>query len=32
MWHRVDLVCTDVSDERIAPIFRVEKSASEEPA
>jgi hypothetical protein len=32
MWHRVDLVLTDVSDERITSIFRVEKSASEEPA
>jgi hypothetical protein len=32
MWHRVDLVWTDVSEERIAYIFRVEKSASEEPA
>jgi hypothetical protein len=32
MWRRVDLVWTDVSEERIAPIFRVEKSASEEPA
>jgi hypothetical protein len=29
MWHRVD---TDVSEERIASIFRVEKFASEEPA
>jgi hypothetical protein len=32
MWRRVDLVWTDVSEERIAYIFRVEKSASEEPA
>jgi hypothetical protein len=24
MWHRVDLVWTDVSEERIASIFRVE--------
>jgi hypothetical protein len=32
MWHRVDLVWTDVSEERIASAFRVEKSASEEPA
>jgi hypothetical protein len=32
MWRRVDLVCTDVSVERIASIFRVEESASEEPA
>jgi predicted transcriptional regulator len=35
MWHRVDVVLTDVSEERIASIFRVEgeirKSASEEP-
>jgi hypothetical protein len=32
MWRRVDLVWTDVSEEHIASIFRVEKSASEEPA
>jgi hypothetical protein len=32
MWHRVDLVWTEVSGERIASIFRVEKSAREEPA
>jgi hypothetical protein len=32
MWRRVDLVWTDVSEERIASIFRVETSASEEPA
>jgi hypothetical protein len=32
MWRRVDLVWTDVSEERIASILRVEKSASEEPA
>jgi hypothetical protein len=32
MWRRVDLVWTDVSEERIASIFRVEKSSSEEPA
>jgi hypothetical protein len=31
MWRRVDLVWTDVSEERIASIFRVETSASEEP-
>jgi hypothetical protein len=31
-WRRVDLVWTDVSEERIASIFRVEKSACEEPA
>jgi hypothetical protein len=34
MWHRVDVVLTNVSEERIASIFRVEgkirKSASEE--
>jgi hypothetical protein len=28
MWRRVDLVWTDVSEERIASIFMVEKSAS----
>jgi hypothetical protein len=27
MWHHVDLVRTDVSEERIASIFSVEKSA-----
>jgi hypothetical protein len=32
MWRRVDLVWTDVSEERIASIFRVEKSDSDEPA
>jgi hypothetical protein len=32
MWRRVDLVWTDVSEERITSIFKVEKSASEEPA
>jgi hypothetical protein len=36
MWRRVDIVLTDVSEERIASIFRVEekeeKSESEEPA
>jgi hypothetical protein len=31
MWRRVNLVGTDVSEERIACIFRVEKSASEKP-
>jgi hypothetical protein len=31
MRRRVHLVCTDVSEERIASIFRVEISASEEP-
>jgi hypothetical protein len=29
---RVDLLWTDVSEERIASIFRVEKSENEEPA
>jgi hypothetical protein len=29
MWHLVDLVRTDVSEERVASIFRVEKSARE---
>jgi hypothetical protein len=32
MWRHVDLVWTDVSEERIASIFRVEKSARDEPA
>jgi hypothetical protein len=32
MWSRVDLAWTKVSEERTASIFRVEKSASEEPA
>jgi hypothetical protein len=32
MWRCVDLMWTDVSEERIASIFRVEKFASEEPA
>jgi hypothetical protein len=32
MWRRVDLVLTDVLEERIASNFRVEKSASEEAA
>jgi hypothetical protein len=35
MWRRVDIVLTDISEERIAFIFKVEdkrKSASEEPA
>jgi hypothetical protein len=31
MWRHVDLVGTEVSEEHIASIFRVEKSASEEP-
>jgi hypothetical protein len=32
MWRFVDPVQTDVSDERIASISRVEKSATENPA
>jgi hypothetical protein len=32
MWRCVDLVWIDVSEERIASIFRVEKSMSEKPA
>jgi hypothetical protein len=32
MWRCVDLALTDVSEEHIASIFRVEKSASGEPA
>jgi hypothetical protein len=32
MWRRVDIVWTDVSEERIAYIFTVEKSASKEAA
>jgi hypothetical protein len=32
IWRRVDLVWIDVSEERIASILRVEKSAREEPA
>jgi hypothetical protein len=32
MWCRVGLVWTDISEERIASIFIVEKSESEEPA
>jgi hypothetical protein len=31
MWRCVDIASTDVSEERIASIFRVEKSASGEP-
>jgi hypothetical protein len=31
MWRRVDLVWTDFTEESIASIFTVEKSASEEP-
>jgi hypothetical protein len=32
MWRCVDIVLTDVSEERIASILRVEKSTSGEPA
>jgi hypothetical protein len=32
MWHRLVLAWNDVSEEGIASIFRVEKSASEKPA
>jgi hypothetical protein len=32
MWRRIDLMWTDVSEERITSIFKVKKSASEEPA
>jgi hypothetical protein len=32
MWRYVDFVLTDVSEERIASIFRVEKSANGGPA
>jgi hypothetical protein len=31
MWRCVDPGLTDVSEERIASIFRIKKSASEEP-
>jgi hypothetical protein len=31
MWRCVDLALTDVSEERIASVARVEKSASGEP-
>jgi hypothetical protein len=30
IWRHVGLVRTDVSDEHVASIFRIEKSASEE--
>jgi hypothetical protein len=30
MWDRVGLIRTDVSEKRVASIFRVKKSASEE--
>jgi hypothetical protein len=32
MWGPVDLLSTDVSEDRIASIFRVEKSATKETA
>jgi hypothetical protein len=32
MWRHVDLMWANVSNERIASIFRVEKSAREKPA
>jgi hypothetical protein len=32
MWGCVDLALTDVSEENIASIFRIEKSESGEPA
>jgi hypothetical protein len=32
MWRRGDFVWTDVSEESMASIFKVEKSTSEEPA
>jgi hypothetical protein len=34
MWHHVDIVLTDVSEERIASIFRVEdkKKSASKPA
>jgi hypothetical protein len=32
MWRCVDLVLTNVSEERIASIFRVEKFSNGEPA
>jgi hypothetical protein len=34
MWHRVEIVLTDVSEEHIASIFRVEdkKKSTSEPA
>jgi hypothetical protein len=32
MWRCVDLALTDVSEESIASIFKVEKSARREPA
>jgi hypothetical protein len=31
MWHRVEVVLTDVSEERIASIFRVEGKIKESP-
>jgi hypothetical protein len=32
MWRCVDLVLADISEEFIASIFKVDNSASEEPA
>jgi hypothetical protein len=32
IWRLIDLVGNDISEEHIASIFRVEKSAREEPA
>jgi hypothetical protein len=32
MWRCVDFALPDVSEERITSVFKVEKSASEEPA
>jgi hypothetical protein len=32
MWRHVDIAGTDVSEKLIASIFKVEKSAKEEPA
>jgi hypothetical protein len=31
MWRRVDIVLTDVSEERIASIFRAEEKKKENP-
>jgi hypothetical protein len=31
MWNRVDIVLTDVSEERIASIFRAEENKEENP-
>jgi hypothetical protein len=32
MWRRVGILLTDVSEERIAPIFRVEEINNDDPA